>query len=170
MDVFAETSDVAFMDAWMPEYAGEREGMSLVVVRSAAIWEILQAGRSEGRLEFREIHSNLAAISQAAHVRRKQELIRLRCKSAPIRGSGRPPRLSERLDWVLQRLVQRYSRRAWTLIGRKCGPSAYWLAMSPLAVPQFVVDQYLRLKSLATRAIKRLAPKKICSIWPGAAR
>ena len=33
-DIFAECADVSFMDAWLPEYADDQRGMSLVIARS----------------------------------------------------------------------------------------------------------------------------------------
>ncbi|MEN6535949.1 MAG: Coenzyme F420 hydrogenase/dehydrogenase, beta subunit C-terminal domain [Bryobacteraceae bacterium] len=154
MDVFAESADATFMDAWLPEYANDTRGTSLVVLRSRVVQDLLDAGRAEGALALREIDSRHAASSQATHVRRKQELIRLRCKSAPVRNSGNSVSFLERLDWKLQRRTQRASRRAWTAIGRRFGPDAYWIVMLPLVVPGIVIAQCLRVQSRLARLLR----------------
>jgi len=44
-DVFAECADVTCMDAWLPEYSRDGRGTSLVLVRSAAVREVVERGQ-----------------------------------------------------------------------------------------------------------------------------
>ncbi len=44
-DVFAECADVTCMDAWLPEYSRDSRGMSLLLVRSPAVREVLERGQ-----------------------------------------------------------------------------------------------------------------------------
>jgi hypothetical protein len=156
MDVFAETADAAFMDAWLPEYRDDKEGVSLVITRSSAVLNLLEDGRNESSLVIREITSDHAARSQAGHVRRKQHLICMRVPGTPLRPGGNPVRFSDRLDWFLQESTQTYSRRVWASVGRKYGPRAYWLAMGPLVLPALLLALCVRLGSLPARFWKRL--------------
>lgn len=41
-DIFAETADVTFMDAWLPEYAESSKGENLVITRSEAIDKMMK--------------------------------------------------------------------------------------------------------------------------------
>jgi len=41
-DVFAETADASFMDAWLPEYVKDYRGHSIVITRSEALNNLLQ--------------------------------------------------------------------------------------------------------------------------------
>ena len=43
-DIFAECADVAFMDAWLPEYANDRQGTNIVVVRSQIVQDVIDQG------------------------------------------------------------------------------------------------------------------------------
>lgn len=153
-DVFAETADATFLDAWLPPYDRDFRGTSLVVIRSGAAQRILRAGLNSGELRLAELPADSVAASQATHIRRKQDLIGLRCTTAPRRGIGRPPRASEKIDWALQRLTRAASRRAWAALGRY-GTRAYWLAMAPLACASFAFDKCQLMSSLVSRALKK---------------
>jgi coenzyme F420 hydrogenase subunit beta len=157
MDVFAETADAAFMDAWLPDFMKDMRGTSIVIMRSQKVRDLFEAGRTDGSLDVAPLEISLAARSQNAHIRRKQELIRLNCPSAPVRGDLRPPTRRERIHFQLQKLTQRYSRRAWAHFGRALGPLGYWLSMAPLAASALALDQTSRITSLATRAFGRLS-------------
>jgi coenzyme F420-reducing hydrogenase beta subunit len=154
MDVFAETADATFMDAWLPEYSRDPRGASLVVARSAEALAILKTGAAEGSLELQELPSDHAARSQAGQIRRKQQLIGSRCGTALHLRTGATIRVSERVDWVLQRLAQRGSRLAWAWLGRKSGPLAYWAVLSPLAIAQYISHHWVgfRYSSAAATA------------------
>jgi hypothetical protein len=43
-DIFAECADVVFMDAWLPEYIPDYKGVNLLLLRSAALKEIIDEG------------------------------------------------------------------------------------------------------------------------------
>lgn len=45
-DVFAETADAVFMDAWLPEYSKQPEGHNLLLIRNIEIYEYIQEGLS----------------------------------------------------------------------------------------------------------------------------
>ncbi|MCK5615430.1 Coenzyme F420 hydrogenase/dehydrogenase, beta subunit C-terminal domain [Candidatus Pacearchaeota archaeon] len=58
-DIFAECADVAFMDAWLPEYEKQPEGHSLVLVRNSrvdkAIREAIGKELQIGKLSVRKV-------------------------------------------------------------------------------------------------------------------
>jgi coenzyme F420 hydrogenase subunit beta len=49
-DIFAECADAVFMDAWLPEYINDYKGVNLLLVRSAAVKEIIDEGIRSGKI------------------------------------------------------------------------------------------------------------------------
>ena len=47
-DVFGETADVVFMDAWLPEYKNDYQGTSLIVIRKPEVLDIFKNGINSG--------------------------------------------------------------------------------------------------------------------------
>jgi coenzyme F420-reducing hydrogenase beta subunit len=72
-DVFAETADIAVGDAWLPPYSQDPKGTSVVVVRNAALAELVQGAITDGRLNFDEASVEQIALSQAGGLRDRRE-------------------------------------------------------------------------------------------------
>ena len=51
-DVFAETADIAIMDAWLPRYVQDGAGTSLVLVRDSQLRAIIENAASMGELKL----------------------------------------------------------------------------------------------------------------------
>ena len=155
-DVFAETADACFMDAWLPEYADDPNGTSLVVVRSQAVAEILRDGATSGDLHLEDVSPDQARLAQQGHVRRKRELIGMRLAQAPVDGGNGAPRArrSERADWWLQRHTQERSKAAWRRYGRRWGAALFWLSMGDLVIAQLLLGALSRTFSLGRRILR----------------
>ena len=69
-DVFAECADVTCMDAWLPEYSQDHRGMSLMLVRSPQVQEVITYGRG---IDLNSIHINRMVRSQAGVVTVKRQ-------------------------------------------------------------------------------------------------
>lgn len=76
-DVFAECADATFMDAWLPEYARDREGHSIVLIRNPAIRSILQ--------EHVRIGCALAPIDVGRVVQSQKGALRCKRAELPVR-------------------------------------------------------------------------------------
>lgn len=63
-DVFAETADIALMDAWLPEYICDYRGRNLVVTRSRDLDAILRQGRERGNIVLENINLDRVKESQ----------------------------------------------------------------------------------------------------------
>jgi coenzyme F420-reducing hydrogenase beta subunit len=121
-DVFAEVADVAAMDAWLPEYARDPRGHSLLVVRHPEVRDLLLRGEAEGRCRLIEEPPRRIVESQAGAVAFKREGIASRLQIAREKGRSVPPkrtapgRFPGFRDWVeallLIRLQQR-SKQLW---------------------------------------------------------
>jgi coenzyme F420-reducing hydrogenase beta subunit len=76
-DVFAETADAVFGDAWLPQYADDSRGTSLVVVRDETILHLLvQAGADRALLQ--DLTPAQATQSQAGGIRHRRDGLRVR--------------------------------------------------------------------------------------------
>lgn len=70
-DIFAECADAAFMDAWLPEYAVQPEGHSIVLLRNPSLVAIIssQIGKT---LNLSEIDVRTTILSQKGALNRKR--------------------------------------------------------------------------------------------------
>ena len=71
-DIFAETADAAFGDAWLPEYSSDPRGTNIVVSRNALIDRILERGVAEGAISWDDKSANSAGQSQAGNFRHRR--------------------------------------------------------------------------------------------------
>jgi len=149
-DVFAETADACFMDAWLPENIVDWRGTSLVVVRDQAIEETLLNEKRKGHINLEEIEAAKVIRSQSGHIKRKQELIDYRL--------GRPgPAVTwlEKLDWLLQIKTQKRSKWAWRTLGRKYGVSWFWLGVLDLYLMQMILSLLIRTTSIVGNLLRK---------------
>lgn len=72
-DVFAETADVVVGDAWLPQYAKDSRGTSLVIVRNELLGALFDEARAEKRVSFDEVSADQMATSQAGGLRDRRE-------------------------------------------------------------------------------------------------
>lgn len=77
-DVFAETADVVFADAWLPNYLSEWRGTNVVVSRNDALSGIIEQGASTGALILDAVSPAVAAQSQAGNFRHRRDGLQVR--------------------------------------------------------------------------------------------
>jgi coenzyme F420 hydrogenase subunit beta len=87
-DVVAETADVSFGDAWLPQYLDR--GTSLIIVRQRWIQQILESARDAGELAIEPLGADAAAQSQDAGLRHRREGLAYRLYLADQKGEWRP--------------------------------------------------------------------------------
>jgi coenzyme F420-reducing hydrogenase beta subunit len=153
-DVFAETADACFMDAWLPGYDTEPLGTSLVVVRNPAVQALLDAGTETGEIAASTIAAEQVAASQSGPVRRKQELIAMRLGTGTSGAAW-----TERLDWFLQRHAQARSKHAWQVARHAGGARKFWRKMAVVVAAQDLQQRAARIAGMTQRirqAAKRL--------------
>ena len=64
-DIFAECADVAFMDAWLPEYSNESQGTNIILVRSRVVQDMIDQGMREKEVHLDPILIERVLQSQA---------------------------------------------------------------------------------------------------------
>lgn len=77
-DVFAETADVAFGDAWLPQYASDWRGTNVIVSRRPEITQLIQDGQRRGEIFLETLSADDAARSQAGNYRHRWDGLSLR--------------------------------------------------------------------------------------------
>jgi coenzyme F420-reducing hydrogenase beta subunit len=71
-DIFAETADVVFMDAWLPEYRSDPQGTNLLIVRNTQIYDLLAHGSNNEEIHLQPIGVNKIIKSQAGVIHKKR--------------------------------------------------------------------------------------------------
>ena len=71
-DIFAETADVVFGDAWLPRYKEDWRGTNVVVTRNTTITAIFTEARESGEIEADDLSLDAAAQSQAGNFRHRR--------------------------------------------------------------------------------------------------
>jgi hypothetical protein len=89
-DIFAETADICFGDAWLPQYEGEWRGTNVVLCRSEKLQPLLDDGLARGTITIEPITVADAAQSQAGNFRHRREGLSLRLEDALARGEKVP--------------------------------------------------------------------------------
>lgn len=89
-DVLAETADIAFGDAWLPEFVSQ--GTSLVVVRNPQLAQIIEEAQQAGELSLVQISADQAAKTQAAGFRHRRQGLGYRLFLKERKGEWHPPK------------------------------------------------------------------------------
>ena len=95
-DHSAELADISFGDAWLPEFAEDKAGKSIVICRNKRGEEILQGVASQGKLELDRVGAEKAIQSQGGFSYKKGVVVtsfafsRLRRRDIPIYGVDFP--------------------------------------------------------------------------------
>lgn len=77
-DIFAETADVVFGDAWLLKYMKDWRGTNVVITRNSDIDRLFDEGRKTGVIEIDEISLDSAAETQAGGFRHRRDGMALR--------------------------------------------------------------------------------------------
>jgi coenzyme F420 hydrogenase subunit beta len=163
-DVFAETADVVFGDAWLPKYTGDWRGTNVVVTRNADADRILADGLGAGTIVLESLTPDLAAQSQAGNFRHRRDGLRVRLADDLAAGLSVPRKRvapgyegvsAQRIGLIRQRrAMSELSLRAFAEAKATGRLAAY---TSPMRA---AVARYRRLesagKSLPTRARESL--------------
>jgi len=63
-DIFAECADIAFMDAWLPEYSNDSQGTNIVLVRSQLVQDVMNHGINDNEVNLDPISIEKVVQSQ----------------------------------------------------------------------------------------------------------
>jgi len=170
-DVFAELSDICFMDAWLPQYVGDSRGTSLVLTRSVEAERILSRGVAENAITL-----NIVAVDQ---IRQSQEAVSewkrrdLAWRLWLEKNSGRPvpgkrvrrqrPPVWHAMRLRLRENLRRFSFAAWPT-GGEFGCDTYKSAFKAIRLRLRIYLLYLSLPGWGAR-IQRFPFWLIKKLW-----
>ena len=89
-DVFAETADVVFMDAWLPKYKEDYRGHSLVINRKEEFKKIFEDAKTSNSANLETINMIEVIKSQKSTLRQKREIMQYRLYLAEKDGFSIP--------------------------------------------------------------------------------
>ena len=162
-DVVAETADISFGDAWVEPFSTDGRGTNVVVVRSEAMFELVEAARAQGRLELEPVGAEFVIETQAAGLRQRREGLAYRL-SWHRRGITPVKRVLPSNDLPLRRKLiysMRYGIACWShrifrLARRLNQPSIYiFWAQCSLSVYQALAWSRGQLGSVIDRVLPR---------------
>jgi len=170
-DVFAETADAVFMDAWLPEYESDPRGHSLIIVRHPALRELLEEGIEEKTCHLEPIPVNKVVASQRGGVYRKKVEIGGRLYRAQECGEWVPKKRvvpseevwrRHRRDIEARYAVQRASKELWPKL-RKAPLWRFHLRMWRVDWPLRVGFWWGRLRRMVANPwlLLRLLPRPL---------
>jgi coenzyme F420-reducing hydrogenase beta subunit len=168
-DVVAETADISFGDAWVEPYSSDGRGTNVVVVRSPALQELLEAGIRDGLLRLTPVDAHFVRESQAAALRHRREGLAYRLSR---RHRGLRPRkrvasdlrsisVQRRLIYRMRRMITAWSHRIFWFARLIDRPQVYlqwarvtlaayqWLAYSRAPIGQQRVLRRARRRDCA---------------------
>lgn len=165
-DIFAETADVVFGDAWLPEYEADWRGTNVIVNRNPVIESILSDGKSSGRIEISALAPARAATSQDGNYRHRRVGLAVRLADDIAAGKWVPnKRVAPSLEGVDQRRLaiirkrREISARSHFLFNeaKKRGSLAYFLnAVDPLLAEYRAIDSKPSIRRTIARAVRLL--------------
>lgn len=89
-DIAAETADVVFGDAWLPQYVSDPKGTNIVISRNNIITNILNSARKNGELVLDDISVDDVVRAQAGNYRHRQEGLMVRIEDADLKSIWHP--------------------------------------------------------------------------------
>ena len=90
-DVFAETADIVFMDAWLPEFITDSKGTSLVLIRNQKLDELLKDNERNRNIIVRNISFEKIIQSQIGVLKFKRRDLAIRLQTR-INAGRIPPK------------------------------------------------------------------------------
>lgn len=165
-DVFAETADVVFGDAWLPQYAADWRGTNIVVTRNPIVDEILSAGAAAGDIELEPLTVDEAARSQAGGLRHRRDGLAVRLADDLAAGLSVPVKRvrpdasavdANRLALVRQRRRMSQMSLDWFASARAQHDLAVYVRPMSAAIARY---RRLEVGGLLTGLLTRLRPRR----------
>jgi coenzyme F420-reducing hydrogenase beta subunit len=120
-DIFAECADVAFMDAWLPEYSDDSQGTNIVLVRSRVVQDAIDQGMRGKEVYLDPISIERVLQSQAGVISIKRRDLAYQLYLGNLQGKIPKKRITAakihnlflRQRIFLKNQMQRVSRENW---------------------------------------------------------
>ncbi|MCL1929980.1 polysaccharide pyruvyl transferase family protein [Candidatus Saccharibacteria bacterium] len=116
-NVFNETADVTFGDAWLTEYIDDPAGTNIIIVRNAELDKIIQEAKKEKKVKIDEISEEMIVRSQSGGIHHMRDELPYRLHkqgrfgrwspSKRVQPSNKLPLLRKRVQNVRQKIAQK---------------------------------------------------------------
>lgn len=168
-DVVGETSDISIGDAWLPQFANDPNGTSVLVIRNLDILEIVNRYKQNNKLKIQTLQAEDVAKSQEGGFRHKREALSFRISKKELSNNWYPQKrikanqyeISKRRKQIysLREQIARQSHTSFLKALNNNQLSIFQDEMIPL------VKRYNKLiyESLSFRIIRKL--KKILNVY-----
>lgn len=121
-DLFAETADVVFMDAWLPEYKSDYRGHNIVINRQERFKQIWETALAASEVTLRRIDIDAAIRSQRSGLSEKRDGLQFRLfiaeNTAPMPRKRVAPAIAgnliQRQLWRLKLRASHITRSSWS--------------------------------------------------------
>lgn len=113
-DIFGETADVCFGDAWIDRYSSDWRGTNIAVVRDESIFRLLEDGRRDGALNIESISADDVVRSQDGNFRHRWDGLSVRLLDRQRQGLWSPSKrikAGSRQVPALRRMLVRVRQR-----------------------------------------------------------
>lgn len=168
-DVFAETADVVFGDAWLPEYRTNWRGTNIILSRNSIVDDLLITAQSTKQLEIHPITIEKIVESQAGNFRHRREGLQVRLHDDVRQGLSVPQKRvvpSDRAVSRHRRKIIRYrrymSKQSFSLFLEACNTgeiSGYLRRFSKMVHKYDVLNKppfIYRFRSVIGRVLRQL--------------
>lgn len=168
-DIFGETADVTFMDAWLPDYMNDYRGTSLVVARSVLAKQLLEKGVNSKACYLKPIEVEQIAASQAGVIYKKRSLLAGRLYYMKKQGTWFPKKrvspsypiyLQNRKFIRLTENIQNISKVTWVKHRNSFTTEDFWQDMREMDNQIKQYEKRLRLRAQIGRLYRAVLKTK----------
>lgn len=89
-DIFAETADIVFADAWLPQYTSDWRGTNIALSRDETLSRLMEEGAARGDIHLDRIDAQEAAKSQMGNYRHRRQGLQVRLADDLAAGQSVP--------------------------------------------------------------------------------
>lgn len=153
-DFAGELSDASFADAWLPEYAKDVRGTSMVMVRNSELNRMIQNMVESGKLQLSFISQEMIIAAHKNRFRQKKELIKSRIRWQNLFNRDFP---NYGVDWRNTKLWEGFSENLKSWLHLHLSRSFYrYGLLTKLGTERFLnlVDTPIRLAVGAAAYVK----------------
>ncbi|MBS9392775.1 MAG: coenzyme F420 hydrogenase [Dolichospermum sp. LBC05a] len=111
-DVVAETADISFGDAWLPQYIKKGNGTNIIIVRNPTLHKLIEKFNNNNQIYLEKIEVEKVVESQAGGFRHRREGLSYRLFLTEQDNVWHPPkRVTSKTENITEVEKQRFSMR-----------------------------------------------------------
>jgi coenzyme F420 hydrogenase subunit beta len=163
-DVFNETADIVFGDAWIKPYSDDWKGTNLVIVRNFIFSDILNEGKNENEIILAKLSEENTLMTQEPSIRHRIETIGYRLFLANKKKNWIPTKrhvLSDDFDKKTKR-IQKYRMK---IAKRSHSVMRFAKIIKNKGIFFLIMHVYVKLYYVKRYGLKALIPRVIIKLF-----